>query len=145
MAKVYNQSRFEANVNGELVIFKAWSTDTRMGYCETVRCITHNMSDSKVSWCGRDWQRFDYESALKKAIAKLPKDLQGEVYAQLIDRKAKAESEKAEAMFQNFKKIHDACSPRQKEMLANSNIVMNSEKDVKAVEGLMLMGQLLGI
>ena len=48
-------------------------------------------------------------------------------------------------MVNRFQKIYNDCSPRQKEMLANSNIHLKSEEDVKSVEALMLLGQLMGV
>ena len=143
--KRYCLNTFEANVNGERIAFKAWTTDTYSGFCETVHCTTHGITDTKQSWCGRSWQRFDYESALKRAIKKLPTELQDGAYKQLIDHTHEEEVKKANAMFDSFKAIHDKCSDRQKEMLANSGIQMNSEEDVKRVESLMLLGQLMGI
>lgn len=144
-SKRYNRQNFSATVNGEEIRFTAWTTDTYSGYCETVRCTTHGISDTKQSWCGRDWQRFDYESALKRAIEKFPKGKQASLYRQLIDRVAEEEEKKAEEQINTFQKIYNDCSPRQKEMLAKSNIVMKSDEDVKAVQGLMILGQLMGI
>lgn len=136
---------FKAIVKGEEVIFHCWTTSTRNGMCETAHCTTHGITDSKYSWYNRPWQRFDYESALKTAIGKLPKHLQKSVYAQLIDRKAAEEEEAADQMLKSFEGIYNNCSDRQKKMLADSGIEMHSKEDVKAVEGLMLLGQLLGI
>lgn len=143
--KKYCRETFTAMVNGVEIRFYAWTTDTYSGFCETVSCDSHNITDTKVSWCGRSWQRFDYEVALKKAIAKLPKELQDGAHRQLIDKVSEEKEEKANAMVNRFQKIYNDCSPRQKEMLAKSNIQMNSESDVRAVEGLMLLGQLMGI
>ena len=143
--KKYCRENFTAVVNGVEIRFSAWTTDTYSGFCETVSCDTHDITDTKVSWCGRSWQRFDYETALRKAIEKLPKELRKGAYRQLIDKKSAEEEEKAEAMVNRFQKIYNDCSPRQKEMLANSNIHMKSEEDVKSVEALMLLGQLMGV
>lgn len=136
---------FKARVNGEDIIFHCWTTDTRMGMCETAHCTTHGITDSKYSWCNRPWQRFDYETALRRAIDKLPKELQQGAREQIIEGKAAEEEKAANEMVKSFQKVYDDCSPRQKEMLANSGIHMESKEDVERVKGLMLLGQLMGI
>ena len=138
---IRNRQTFIAVIDGETYRFEG----TTSRNTETITCLSHNITRSKYSWCNRPWQSFDYETALYTAIRKFPKGVQDELERQLITERGKAMHEKAEADVARFKGIHDKCSDRQKEMLANSGIHMESEEDVRRVEGLMLLGQLLGI
>ena len=138
---IHNRQTFTAVVNG--VTYRFEGTTNRN--TETISCLSHNITRSKYTWYNRPWQSFHYETALYTAIRKFPKDVQDEFERQLITERGKAAHEKAEADIARFKGIHDKCSDRQKAMLANANIHMESEEDVKRVEALMLLGQLLGI
>lgn len=141
MAKQYDVQYFTAKVNGEEITLKAYTTDTRCGFCHTVVSATYgiDITATKVSYYNRTWERFRYESALSRAIDKLPADIRDEVYAQIIKGKAAAEEKRAEEQFEAFKKLHDGLTPENKERLANSGIVMNSESDVRGVMGLMAL------
>jgi hypothetical protein len=97
------------------------------------------MTDTKVSYYNRTWERFEYESVLKRAIEKLPKDIQQSVYDQIIDHKAVDEEKKAEEMVESFQKLHEGLNEENKERLANSGIEIHSESDAKAVMGLMAL------
>ena len=136
-----NRQTFTAVVNG--VTYRFEGTSTRNS--ETITCLSHNITRSRYSWDNRPWQSFSFEMALRRAIAKFPKGVQPELERQLITEHGNAIREKAEADINRFAKIYNDCSPRQKEMLANSNIHMESEDDFRRVEGLMLLGQLLGV
>lgn len=138
---IRNRQTFIAVIDGETYRFEG----TTSRNTETITCLSHNITRSKYSWCNRPWQSFDYETALYTAIRKFPKGVQDELERQLITERGKAMHEKAEADVARFKGIYDKCSDRQKEILANSGIHMESEEDVRRVEGLMLLGQLLGI
>ena len=143
MAKQYDIQYFSAKVNGKEIEFRCYTTDTRYGFCHTVQNRTYSVSDTKVSYYNRTWERFTYETALKRAIEKLPKDVQQAVYDQIIDHKAAEEEQKAEEQFQAFKSLHDSLSDENKERLANSGIEMHSESDVKGVMGLMALMTLM--
>lgn len=138
---IRNRQTFTAVVNGVTYRFEGTTSNNS----ETITCLSHNITRSRYSWCNRPWQSFPYETALYTAIRKFPKGVQDELERQLITEHGKAVREKAEADVERFTKIYDGCSPRQKEMLANSGIHMESEEDMHAVEGLMILGQLLGI
>ena len=103
----------------------------------------YDATDTKQTYYNRTWERFDYETVLKRAIGKLPADLQKEVYAQIIEGKAAEEHEKAEAMVKSFEALHSALSTENKERLANSGIEIHSEEDAHAVMGLMSMMALM--
>ena len=141
MSKQYNTQYFTAKVNGEEIEFRCHTTDTRNGFCHTAHYVgwDYSLTDSKVSYLNRTWERFTYETVLKRAIDKLPSDVRQQVYDQIIDHKAAEEEQKAEEEFQAFKNLHDSLSDENKERLANSGIEMHSESDMRGVMGLMAL------
>lgn len=141
MSKQYDTRYFTAKVNGKEIEFRCYTTDTRNGFCHTAHYVgwDYDLTDTKASYYNRTWERFEYESVLKRAIDKLPEDVRQQVYDQIIDGKAAEEEQKAEDMFQSFKQLHGGLSDENKERLANSGIEMHSEADVKGVMGLMAL------
>lgn len=139
--KQYDIKHFTAKVNGEEITFRCYTTDTRSGFCHTAHLMgwKYDITDTKASYYNRTWERFEYESVLKRAIDKLPAGIQQPVYDQIIDHKAAEEEKKAEDDFNAFKSLHDSLSPENKERLANSGIQINSEGDMKGVMGLMAL------
>ena len=137
MAKEYNIQYFSAKVNNREIEFRCYTTDTRNGFCHTAHCLSYDITDTKASYYNRTWERFDYESVLKRAIDKLPEEVRQKTYDQIIDRKATDEEQKAEEQFSAFKALHDGLSDENKQHLANSGIEINTESDMKAVMGLM--------
>lgn len=134
----YNEQSFRAIINGqEITLFRCYTTNTRCGFCHTAHSVYYDATDTKISYYNRTWERFDYESVLKRAIEKLPKSIQQTAYDQIIDRKAVEVEQKAEEQFNAFKSLHDGLSDENKERLAKSGIVMNSESDMQGVMGLM--------
>ena len=132
-----NITHFSANINGIEVSFSCYTTITRDGLCHTAHCLSHNLTDTKVSHGNRPWENFTYETVLSRAINKLPKSLQEGAREQIIEGKRKEEKERADAMFNSFKKLHEGLTPENKERLANSGIEIHSESDARAVMGLM--------
>ena len=143
--KQYDTRYFSAKVNGQEITFRCYTTDTRSGFCHTAICTTWGIdtTPSKCSYYNRTWERFEYESVLKRAIEKLPKDLQQPVYDQIIDGKAAEEEKKADEMVAKFEELHSSLSDENKARLANSGIEIHSEEDAKSVMGLMAMMSLL--
>lgn len=141
MVKQRDIQYFTAKVNGNEVTFRCYTTWTRNGFCHTAHYVgwDYDINDTKASYYNRTWERFTYESVLKRAIDKLPTDVRQQVYDQIIDHKAAEEEQKAEEQFEAFKKLHDGLSDENKERLANSGIEMHSESDVKGVMGLMAL------
>ena len=141
MVKQRDIQYFTAKVNGEEITFRCYTTWTRNGFCHTAHYTgwDYSITDSKCSYINRTWERFTYESVLKRAIDKLPTDVRQQVYDQIIDHKAAEEEQKAEEQFEAFKKLHDGLTPENKERLAKSGIEMHSESDVRGVMGLMAL------
>ncbi len=142
MIKHYDIQHFTAKVNGKEITFRCHTTNTRTGFCHTAHYTgwDYNLTDTRVSYYNRTWERFEYESVLKRAIDKLPTDVRQQVYDQIIDGKAAEEEQKAEEQFQ---KLHEGLSDDNKERLANSGIEMHSEEDVRGVMGLMALMSLM--
>lgn len=143
--KQYNFRYFTAKVNGKEIEFRCYTTDTRNGFCHTAHYVgwDYSISDTKVSYLNRTWERFRYESVLERAIDKLPTDVRQQVYDQIIDGKAAEEEQKTKEQFEAFKSLHDSLSDENKERLAKSGIEMHSEADVKGVMGLMALMNLM--
>ena len=145
MVTHYNTKHFTAKVNGEEIEFVCYTTYTRAGFCHTAHYMgwVYDINDTKQSYLNRTWERFDYETVLKRAITKLPKHLQESAYAQIIERKAVEEHEQAEAMIKSFEALHSSLSDENKDRLANSDIEIHSEEDAHAVMGLMSLMSLM--
>ena len=139
--KQYDTQYFTAIVNGEEIGFRCDTTDTRCGFCHTAHYIgwKYDITDTKQTYYNRTWERFEYETVLKRAIDKLPKDVRQQVYDQIIDHKAAEEEKKAEEFVKSFESLHNSLSEENKETLANSGITINSESDAQAVMGLMAL------
>ncbi len=132
----YNRQSFAAWVDGKEYRFKAYTTDTRNGFCHTVVSLDYGITDTKVSYINRTWERFDYESALKKTISKFPEGMRESLHAQLIERKSAEEHDKAEAMVSNFKSLYDGLNEENKKRMAGLPL-MQSEDDMRAYMGFM--------
>lgn len=143
--KKYNQQDFDACVNGRDYNFHCYTTNTRNGFCHTVQVWVdweNVISDTKVSYINRTWERFDYETALKRAIAKCTKNDQEKLYEIIIEQKAQDEHEKAEKFFNAFKSEYDNLSDKNKEILKNSPEIV-SEEQAEGVLGVMKMMNVL--
>ena len=79
--KKYNIQYFtlQENNSNNQVVFYCYTTKTRCGFCHTVVTINNStfgpkmISDTKSSYYNRTWERYEYESTLKKACNKLGK------------------------------------------------------------------------
>ena len=137
MARQRNIQYFDAVIGGINYSIRCYTTDTRNGFCHTAQC--NGYTDTKVSYMGRTWETFCYETCLSQFIKKLPKGLQDEARAILIDKKSKEESDRCNSEFNAFKKLHDGLSEENKKRLADSDIHMENDGDMKAVMGLMAL------
>lgn len=144
-SKQYDIQYFTAKVNGEEIEFRCYTTNTRSGFCHTAHLMgwKYEITDTKASYYNRTWERFEYESVLKRAIEKLPNDIQQAVYDQIIDHKAAEEEKQAEDMFKSFKDLHDGLNEENKERLANSGIEITNAAQAKGVMGLMTLMQIM--
>lgn len=143
--KQYDIRHFSATVNGQEITFRCYTTDTRSGFCHTAHLMgwKYDITDTKASYYNRTWERFEYESVLKRAIEKLPKEIQKPVYDQIIEGKAAEVEEECNKQLEAFERLHSSLSDENKERLANSGIEIHSESDVKGVMGLMALMSLM--
>ena len=143
--KQYDIRHFSATVNGQEITFRCYTTDTRSGFCHTAICTTWGIdtTPTKIGYYNRTWERFEYESVLKRAIDKLPTEIRQQVYDQIIDGKDAEEEQKAEEQFEAFERLHSSLSDENKQRLANSGIEMHSESDVRGVMGLMALMRIM--
>lgn len=136
--KRYSYKDFSAIVNGETYRFEAYTTSTRSGFCHHVDSLDYDTTPTRVSYINRTWERFEYETALKKAIQKFPKGMQDALTRQLIDGEAAAEHERCEKMFSAFEGLYNGLNDENKARLQNLP-TMQTEGDVNAVMGLMTL------
>ena len=136
MVQKQNIQWFSAKVNGMEFSFKCYTTDTRSGFCHTVVSCDYPTSDTKVSYLNRTWERFTYETALKRAISKFPRDMQDALTAQIIEGKAAEEEERAEAMFARFERLYNGLTPENKEKM-KSYPEIRTEDDARACMAMM--------
>lgn len=103
-----------------------------------------NSQIAKATYWNRTYERFTYETVLRKALTNLlkSKDItqeeHDELYAVLIDGKAQKEHEECEKQIQAFQALYEKTSDDFKEHAKNLPL-MQSESDVRAVKGLMLL------
>lgn len=139
MAKKYSEQTFTCTIKGEEIEFYCYTTDTRYGFCHTCVCRSHDTTNTKVSYLNRTWERFKYETALASAIKKLPKHLQEEAKAVLIEHKAQEEHERCERQFNAFKTLYEGLNTKNKKTLAESGVEMHTEQDMQGVMGVMAL------
>lgn len=135
MAREYSRKLFTATINGVDYTFSCHTTDTRNGFCHTCYDFASDRT-SKVSYYNRTWECFEYETVLRRAIDKYPKAIREELHAQLIDSTRKAETERCERQIEQFKRLHEGLTDKQKEILAQAP-PMQSEEDVQRTMGVM--------
>lgn len=134
--KKYNVQRFDANVDGQEVAFRCYTTNTRNGFCHTAVCLYQDYTDTKLSYYNRTWERFDYETVLSRAIDKFPKSMQEELREQIIEGKYKKVHEECESFLADFEKTYAGLSDRNKEILRNGPEIQ-TEEQAQATLGIM--------
>ena len=138
--KWYNQQNFSASVNGREYSFYCHTTSTRNGFCHTVETLADGswLRDTKISYINRTWERFDYETALKRAIEKCKSEDREKLNEIIIERKYQEVHEECEKFLSAFKSEYDKLSDKNKEILKNSPQIVSDEQ-AKGVLGVMKM------
>ena len=151
--KLRNRQLFETTVNGRKFTFTCYTQSTSYGvreiccygYSDTTECrYVKGDIIGKDTYYNRPWYRFRYENALRNGLKRLlkSKDItqeeHDELYAILIDGKAQKEHEECEKQIEAFKALYEKTSDDFKERAKNLPL-MQSESDVQAVKGLMLL------
>lgn len=142
MTQRRNCQTFTAEVNGREYTFNAYTTSTRNGFCHTIKayywseCGYYDFTDTKVSYYNRTWERFEYESALSRAIEKCPKADQKDLRDILIERKAQAKHEECAKFMAAFESAYKGLNKQSKETLANCVGNIETEAQAHAALGL---------
>lgn len=132
--KRYNSKTFEFTVNGEVIRFYCYTTKTKNGFCHHVfadgggKVYEH----TRVSYLNRAWESFDYETALKSAVAKFPKSLREPLRLE-NQAVAQDEHEKAEAFCAAFAANFAALSTEQKRFVQAHTLEIQNMKQAKIV------------
>lgn len=148
MTQRRNCQTFTAEVNGHEYTFNAYTTSTRNGFCHTIKayywseCGYHDFTDTKVSYFNRTWERFDYETALRRAIEKCPKEDRSALYSVLIEGKAQEEQKKAEDFINAFESAYKGLNEKSREILAESVGNIHNEAQANAA---LYMAQMLNV
>ena len=96
--KRYNSKIFEFIVNGETIRFYCDTTYTKNGFCHHVFADGggKDYEHTRVSYFNRTWETFEYETALKSAVAKFRKCFREPLRLEILVI-SKSEHEKVEA------------------------------------------------
>lgn len=116
--KRYNSKTFEFTVNGEVIRFYCDTTKTKNGFCHHVFADGggKDYEHTRISYLNRTWESFNYETALKSAVAKFPKSLREPLRLE-IQAIAQDEHEKVEAFCAAFAANFAALSSEQKKFI----------------------------
>lgn len=109
--------------------------NTRNGYAHEVSVYgAGGVVEAKKNYQGRTWERFEYESVIRKVAAKLPKQYESELLKYCDDREEQERID-CEKWCRSFEKLHSGLTDSQKQTL--SNVTITSESEAKTVMGVM--------
>lgn len=134
--KRYNEKRFTFMVNGQPLSITCNKTYTRDGFCHHAflyGCGFYH-EHTRVKYYNRTWERFTYESVLRAAVRKLPKQYRAPLELE-IDTIATDTAAKADAFLQAFKRNYSALSDEQKDFLRAHTPHLETPDQAKAVAG----------
>lgn len=131
--KQYNHESFYARINDTDYIFRCWSQRTRYGFRHVCDFrggdAWSTWRQAKCCYYNRTWESFRYETVLRKAINKCPRDHQEELIRDIVEEKALQERLKAETSLADFQKEYEKSSPGVKEALRGTMITTEEEAD----------------
>lgn len=134
--KRYNEKRFTFMVNGQPLSITCDKTYTRDGFCHHAflyGCGFYH-EHTRVKYYNRTWERFTYESVLRAAVRKLPKEYRAPLELE-IDTIATDAAAKADAFLQAFRRNYSALSDEQKDFLRAHTPHLETPDQAKAVAG----------
>ena len=141
-SKQYNQELIEIDLNnGSKYSFSCWTTSTRQGFCHTVYCYETGQT-TKVSYINRTWECYRYQTALRKAFAKLPKEQRAICELWDLARENQG-SEECEAFVNRFKEAYDKTPEWFKEKAAASDLMIHNEEQANSMLALMKLATLM--
>lgn len=132
--KRYNSKTFEFAVNGEVIRFYCDTTYTKNGFCHHVFADGggKDYEHTRVSYFNRTWETFDYETALKSAVAKFRKVLRAPLLLEL-QAISLNEHEKAEKFIQAFQANFALLSTEQKKFVRDHTPEITTKDQAKTV------------
>lgn len=132
--KRYNHKDFDFTVNGERINFYCWTTDTKNGFCHHVWAVGggKDYEHTRVSYFNRTWETFEYETALKSAVAKFRKVFRAPLLLEL-QAISLSEGEKAEKFIQAFKANFALLSTEQKKFVSDHTPEITNKDQAKTV------------
>lgn len=132
--KIYNRKTFEFTVNGEKIYFYCSTTYTKNGFCHHVYTVGGGKENehSRVSYLNRTWETFEYETALKSAVAKFRKVFRVPLLLEL-QAISLSEREKAEKFVQAFKANFALLSTEQKKFVSDHTPEITNKDQAKTV------------
>lgn len=132
--KRYNSKTFEFTVNGEVIRFYCDTTDTKNGFCHHVFADGggKNYEHTRVSYFNRTWESFEYETALKSAVAKFRKVLRAPLLLEL-QAISLNEHEKAEKFIKAFQANFALLSTEQKKFVRDHTPEITCKNQAKMV------------
>ena len=153
---LYGREVFRAEVNGKQYTFTCYSQSTSygfrhictLGYSDTTvaRYVTGDII-AKACYYNRTWERFKYETVLRKGIDNLneTQEVKDKLVAILIDHKAEKEHEECERQVEAFKNLWDGLSETNKEHIRRGvgENGITSDDQARAVMGVMAIMNLM--
>ena len=128
--KLYGRQVFRAELKDEKFTFTCYSQSTSYGF-RHICCLGYSDTDvakyvrediiARVSWSNRTWERFKYETVLRKGIDNLYEsdEVKQELKDILIEKKAQAEHEECERQVKAFETLWNGLSDKNKEHIRN--------------------------
>ena len=149
--KLYGRQVFEVRMNEQEFIFTCYGQSTSTGFrhlCFEGYSNTEKLNSylkesllAKVVWCNRTWERFQYETVLRKGIENLyeSEEIKQELKDILIEKKAQAEHEECERQVKAFEILFNGLSEKNKEHIRNGvgENGIQSEEQANMVMGVM--------
>ena len=141
-----NYLPFTHKIGGVEYTIWCYSTNTRNGFCHHAETEYNGKElKARVSYINRTYERFEFETVIKRLIEKLPKKEQRKWTRAFVDRQAEKVSERCENQINRFKRIHDSLSPEAKKFFAENTPLIENEEQLKAVEASMVLASLLAM
>jgi hypothetical protein len=110
--KAFKHQDFSCTLeNGDNITLSCYTTNTRNGF--THQCFSSDFPEvtkSRICYCGRTWEAFEYETVLRSFISKLPMSMQSEIIAKVVDKTAEEEHEKTTKQVETFANTFNALS-----------------------------------
>ena len=144
--KQYSRQSFTKTVNGQEHTIRCYTTQTRNGWCQHAQMwYGEKLFEGRASYVNRSWESFEYKTAISNLIGKLPKADREAYHKAFIEEHGKQVAEECDKEVAHFKALHDSLSDNAKEFFAEHTPLIETEAQMKAVEGCMILASVLGM